>query len=290
MSDAEPTPTRRRERAEGAVELLPEPASGRVFRGRRRVRLGDVGVDGRVRLDALARYLQDVSGDDSDDADLEDSLYWVVRRTVIEQRAPLRFREWVDLATFCSGYGSRWAERRVSIEGEQGGWAESVTLWVHVDGTSGRPRPLGEQFVALYGEAAGGRQVDGRLRHDALLADSPGVEAMAWRPRVTDLDILDHVNNAIAWAVVEQALAEWAPRLAADGPSPAWATHPFRAEVEYRDPIDRDLVTDGPHPVVLVRASVERLDVTIRAARDGGPVFVTGLVTGAQPRGDSTRA
>jgi acyl-ACP thioesterase len=277
----------RPQRAPGAVELLPPPAHGRIFRTGRPVRLGDVGPDGRLRLDALARYVQDVAGDDSDDAGLEDAAFWVVRRAVIEQVVPLRFRERLELSTFCSGIGSRWAERRVSVVGAEGGRVEAVSLWVHVDAVTGRPKPVGPRFDALYGEAAAGRVVDGRLRHDALTPADAGVGEVPWLPRVSDLDVLDHVNNAIAWSVVEQAVA----RAARSGPTPgAWARSPRRVEVEYRDPVDRAFVEDGPHPVVLFRVRGDTLDVTVRAPGGAGsPVFVTARVDGRQPRGASTR-
>ena len=57
----------------------------------------------------------------------------------------------VELATFCSGFGSRWAERRVSILGESGAVSTTVTVWVHVDPTTGRPKSLSAEFHALYG-------------------------------------------------------------------------------------------------------------------------------------------
>lgn len=285
MSEFDP-PTRGGSRAPGAVEILPFPRIGRVFRASRPVRLGDVGSDGRVRLDALARFVQDVAGDDTTDADLPDSLYWVVRRSVIEEDVPLRFREQVSLATFCSGLGSRWAERRVSMRGAAGGSAEAVSVWVHVDPATGRPSPLGDAFEAMYRPAADGRQVDGRLRHAAIDVDDSGVVVIPWLPRVTDLDVLDHVTNAVAWMVVEQALAHMRA-LAGDA---SWLLSPRRTEVEYRDPIDRHLVTDGPAPVVLARATPAGLEVTVRGGEGPrSPVFVTATVTEAQPRGETTR-
>jgi acyl-ACP thioesterase len=257
------------------VELLALPERGRVFRAERPVRLGDVAPDGRMRLDAVVRFVQDVSGDDSDDAAVEGARMWVVRRTVVEEHVPLRFRERVRLATTCSGYGSRWAERRVSVRGDGGGHAESVTLWVHVDGRTFRPAKLGDGFLAVYGEACGGRVVDGRLRHDPLVAGAAGVEPMAWTPRATDLDLLDHVNNTIAWALVEQAVAV---RVGRGGSVPPWAGAPRRVEVEHRDAIGRDLVLGGRHPVVLVQTSTEALRLTVRDPDPDGPVHVTALV------------
>src|SRR5947207_12307857 len=90
---------------------LPPPARGRVYTGRRRVRLGDASPGGRLRLDAAARYLQDVSNDDTRDGGLDDE-GWVVRRTTLEVVAFPVMGEELELRTFCSGTGGRWAERR----------------------------------------------------------------------------------------------------------------------------------------------------------------------------------
>ena len=56
-----------------ATEYVDLPARGRVFRADRRVHLGDVDASGAVRLEALARFLQDVATDDADDADLSEA-------------------------------------------------------------------------------------------------------------------------------------------------------------------------------------------------------------------------
>src|SRR5262249_23731094 len=41
--------------------FVPLPSSGRVYIGQRRVRLGDATPGGRLRFDALVRYVQDVA-------------------------------------------------------------------------------------------------------------------------------------------------------------------------------------------------------------------------------------
>ena len=145
--------------------LVPRPPIGRVFEGARRVRLADVSPAGRLRLDAAARFLQDLSADDTADAALEDAEAWVVRKTVIEVTAFPRYLEPLELATWCSGTGSHWAERRISIRGERGGGIEAATTWVHIDLTSGRPSRIPAGFDDLYGEAHGGRRVKARLDH-----------------------------------------------------------------------------------------------------------------------------
>ena len=85
---------------------------------------------GRLRLDAVARYMQDVSGDDSADSGLGGDAPWGVRRLTIEIHENAGFREPLSLTTWCSGWGPRWAERRVSIAGERGARIEGAVLWV----------------------------------------------------------------------------------------------------------------------------------------------------------------
>jgi acyl-ACP thioesterase len=204
-------------------ELVPVPSRGRVFEGRRRVRLGDVSPAGRLRLDALARYLQDMSNDDTRDAGMSDELTWVVRRVVLDiARFPVLGEE-LALRTFCGGTGPRWAERRVSVEGDGGGRAEAATLWVHVD-AAGRPAPLPEGFLEHFGEAAGGRTVRARLHHGDVVS---AAATRPWALRFTDFDVLGHVNNAAYWAPVEVCLAVRRHLRA-----------PLRAELEFRTALE----------------------------------------------------
>jgi acyl-ACP thioesterase len=174
-----------------------------------------------VRLDALARYLQDVANDDATEALGDDSMAWVVRRTAIQvERFPV-FREPLTLTTWASGVGSRWAERRTSVHGTQGGHAEAVSLWVHVDPQSGRPQKLVPPFIDAYGEAAGGRAVTARLSHAEV---APDADRMPWTSRFADFDVVGHVNNAIYWAMVEEHVDVRAP---------------VTVELEFRGGIDR---------------------------------------------------
>lgn len=202
------------------------PVVGRTYSAQRLVRLGDVDAGGRLRLDAVARYLQDIATDDAVDAGLRSAMSWVVRRTVIRVERTARFREPLTLTTFASGYGRSWAERRTAIRGEQGAVIEAAALWVSIDATTGRPAPLDEGFVRVYGEAVGGRKIRARLAHPD---PTPGLDREPWAVRATDFDALDHVNNAVYWAVVEEHLAR-RPDL----------TAPFTVAVEHRNAVERD--------------------------------------------------
>ncbi|MDP1820589.1 MAG: thioesterase [Acidimicrobiales bacterium] len=213
-------------------ELVPRPPLGRVFEQARRVRLGDVSPGGRLRLDAATRYLQDVSADDTADAALPDAESWVVRRTVLEVHSFPRYLEPVSVATWCSGTGSHYAERRVQVLGDSGGHVEGSSLWVHVDMATGRPKRLGEGFHGLYGEAAGGRAVKARRVHGDASADAVVVR-MPWVLRFTDFDVLQHVNNAAYWEIVEEVLSSRRDLRA-----------PLRAELEHRSAMERGAVVE----------------------------------------------
>ena len=200
---------------------MPVPETGRQYRTVRKVRLGDVRASGRLRLDALARYLQDVANDDAMDAELDGAMSWVVRRVTIAVYQWPVFADHVELVTFCGAIGSRFAERRTSILVDGVLRADADALWVFFDPASGRPAVLGPQFLQIYGEAAGGRRASSRLTHPA---PPDGARRRPWPQRTTDYDLLGHTNNAIGLAAVEEVVGE--------GGVPA------EVEVEYRDAIE----------------------------------------------------
>jgi acyl-ACP thioesterase len=197
--------------------LVPDPARGRVYTAKRLVRSTDVTQAGRLRLDALARYLQAVAEDDLADSGLLAPPAWLVRRCAVIARGFPQMGERITLRTFCSGTGPRWAERTTTIAGATGDLLQATAVWAAVDRASGRPVAPGEAFLRVYGESAQGRAVSARLSHPRPTGAEPG---RPWPLRATDFDTARHVNNAIHWAVVEDLLADQA-RL------------PARAEVEY---------------------------------------------------------
>jgi len=237
-------------------ELVPEPAAGRRFTTERRVRWGDADRFGRLRLDAVARYLQDTANDDTRDTGEDPSAPWVVRRTRIDLDRPPRTGEVIALTTFAGGLGSRWAERRTSIRSVAADRrVEATSLWVRMDPKTGRPARLDDRFLSLYAEAAGGRTVGSRLRHAGPLDDA---ESRPWPLRSTDHDALGHVNNAATWAAVEDEL----DRL---------GLVPARAELEYRDAL-------SPDDRVELRSVVDGADVLRLWLCVGGRVRASAVV------------
>ena len=207
------------------VEFPETLAVGRRFQRTTTVRLGDSSPGGRARLDALARLLQDVADDDARDAGFGD-FTWVVRRTAIAVHQFPVYLEPLELTTWCAGFGAAWAERRISVRGANGGHVESSTLWVHLDGASMRPARMPRAFLDVFGPSAAGRTVSSKPVLTPAPADAPGT---SWPLRFTDFDVLEHVNNAVYLAPVEQALAERRTLRA-----------PLTVVVEHGDAIERD--------------------------------------------------
>jgi acyl-ACP thioesterase len=200
-------------------DLPPFPATGRVFTGTARVGLGDAAPGGRARLDAIARWLQDVAYADVVDAGVAHCAVWVVRRTRLHVMRFPRMDEELTLRTACSGLGRMLAERRTTIACDGEPLVEAVALWVHLDPASGRPTPITQEELEIYARGTSGRRIKGRLRHPPPPEDA---EPAPWWFRAADLDVAGHVNNAVAWTVLEEELL--------GGPEPA----ALDAEVEYR--------------------------------------------------------
>ena len=204
----------------------------RAYSHDRRPGFADCAPSGRMRLDAIAGWLQDVAYADVEDAGLAQAAVWVVRRTRIRvQRFP-RFGERFAVTTFCSGLGRMWAERRTDIAalGEDHAAVQAVSLWVHLAPDDWRPVPLTQAELETYGGPITPRRVTARLRHDP---PSRNAVPQAWTFRLSECDIAAHVNNAAYWTPLEEEL------LAGSDPAA------FDAEVEHRTPAQA-----GPHTIL----------------------------------------
>lgn len=232
------------------------PARGRVVEGHRRVRTADVGADRRARLDALARYLHEVAEDDAEGAAVPATVGWVLRSTRMDVERFPRLGEHLVLYTFCSATAQRWAERTTVVRGADGARLRAASIWVAVDTTTGAPVRLGDWFFATYGPSSEGKRASAKL---ALTGPTGPVDAVRpWPLRRSDLDAWGHVNNAIAWGAVEDAVQI--------GPDDALA-----ALVEHHAPIDLGaepvLATKdggGEHLVWLLRPTEARVLMACR--------------------------
>ena len=185
------------------TEIVPEPVAGRVYGEALRPGIADVTSTGRARLDAMARWLQDVAYRDLIDAGFDGPGVWIVRRMRVRVGRFPRFGDELVVRTFCSGTGRFSAERHTSITGD-GAKVETVSHWVYLDPETLRPLRFPEEFLALYSESAAGRPAPIRLRHSV---PEEGEES-PWRFRASDLDIAGHVNNSHYWEPLEEELLD----------------------------------------------------------------------------------
>jgi acyl-ACP thioesterase len=203
--------------------LVPEPSAGRTFRTRYRIRLSDMDGTGRLRLDAIARFLQDAATDDVEETGWGAPAHlWVLRSVRIEVLASVLGASAVDVLTWGSSFSALAAGRRWSLVGDDGGSVEVDSTWIHL-GPDARPARIGPGFDG-YAEAAGGRVASTKL---TLAPPSAGLRT-AWPLRSTDVDLMGHVNNAAYWAAVEHRLAILGHEL----------SRPLRGRLDYRHPID----------------------------------------------------
>ena len=127
---------------------------------------------------------------------------WVMRRIRVEVVVPLVERPPASSSrrgAAVSAPSRPGAGCRSSATAADG--SRPTASWAHL-GPDGRPARLDESFT-VYAEAAGGRRVSTRLE----LADPP-VDAprTPWPLRTSDVDLMDHLNNAVHWQAVEQSL------------------------------------------------------------------------------------
>jgi acyl-ACP thioesterase len=203
--------------------LVPIPASGRTFRTSYRVRLSDTDATGRLRLDAVARFLQDAATDDVEETGWGAPEHlWVIRSVRIDVFVPFVAERAVELITWGSSFSALAAGRRWSLAGEAGGSIEVDSVWIHL-GPDARPARIGAGFDG-YAEAAGGRVASTKLTLSPPADGKPTI----WPLRSTDVDLMGHVNNATYWTAVEHRLSQLGFDL----------RRPLRARLEYRHPID----------------------------------------------------
>jgi len=234
MSSSSATVTDREPRPGGpelpADRLVPVPAEGRVLTTARKVRWGEVSMSGHARLDALGAFMADLASDDHALLGLGGEFPWVVLRVAFEIGRPAVFLEDVTLHTWCSALGLRWAERRVSMTGVHGASIEGAILWVAFDVEAGTSVRVPSVYKAECGPAALGRTVTSTLQHPPVVPDpGPGTRRtiVPWAVRAIDFDPFGHVNNASAWAMVEELLPE-RPHLRGQ----------VRHEMEYHRPVE----------------------------------------------------
>jgi acyl-ACP thioesterase len=191
-----------------------------------RVRFDEAGPDGLVRASTLLRYAQDVAWRHSENLGFDRGWYqarglgWVVRGLDLALRAPIPMGHTLRVSTAVVGHRRIWARRLGECRLADGRLAATVTTdWVLLDSRN-RVVRIPEDFGVAF--------TNPEVRSEIIRVASPEDEperVLTLRVRTSELDPLDHVNNAVYVDWLDEALlaAGWAA---------ATAT-PRRLRIEY---------------------------------------------------------
>lgn len=201
------------------------PTAGKAFRTSWPVRTGDIHTDRSLRLDGIARYLQDAGFDHLvAEGAMDTHPAWVVRRTVIDVVEPITWPDQVHLQRWCSGLSAKWCSMRVRIQSDGGGLVETEAFWINLDSNTGMPATIGENFTAAMASTASDHHLHWRRWIDPEVTE---FESTPFPLRASDFDPFDHVNNAIYWQPVDEAVGK------------QLGSKSFRSILEYSRPVTR---------------------------------------------------
>ena len=238
-----------------------------------RVRFDEAAPDGNLRTSALLRYAQDIAWRHSEQLGFDRDWYrdrglgWVVRGVELELAAPIPLGTTLRVSTAVVGHRRIWARRLGECRFADGRLAARVTTdWVLLD-ARGRVVRIPDDF----GVAFANPEVKSEILRIQPEAGPPAARhTLTVRP--SDLDPVDHVNNAIYVDWLEEAIEAvgWTSvgghGAAASGSTPGTLRIEYLASAARGEAIEVDLygAADG------WTARIGRSDGSdlIRAARD----------------------
>ncbi|MFF2083381.1 acyl-ACP thioesterase domain-containing protein [Nocardia sp. NPDC058176] len=255
-----------------APELESGPDGAEPFTATYRVRGDDIDQTMRVRLDAVARYVQDISADMIEDSPFfETDPYWILRRTIIDVRAPMSWPGNVSVNRWCSATASRWVAMRQTLRGapesspfnpatRSPGLVETESFCIKVN-ADGFPSRISDQALDHLSRGVSDTRLRWRALNDAPTPAESGADTV-FAPRASDVDQFAHVNNVIHWQIVESALTS----------RPDLLAHPYRGILEYLRPVP-------PDTPITVRRCDERDRLLLWMLIDQETVAATASVT-----------
>jgi acyl-CoA thioesterase FadM len=205
---------------------------------------------------------------------------WIIRRTRLERLAPIGGGDRLVISTHVEDIRRARSLRRYEI-GRVGGFgpvapgpvARATTDWVHCDALSGKPVVISDELAAALCSGTPGPALP--RAHPVPLPTAPATTETMVRIRPSDLDHMDHVNNA-RWAdllldAAQEALPEAGVEAGASG-----TLRPRSFDLEY-------LMPAGMEQNVSIFSWVDPSEtetVVTQIARDAG----TQLLVRAQSR------
>jgi acyl-ACP thioesterase len=218
--------------------LSPRPDTGYVYRTAWPLATGDMDEHLQLRLDGVARYIQEVGAENLVDAGEADAHpHWIVNRTVIDVIDPIEWPNEITFSRWCSALSSRWCTMRVDLVGSDGGRIETEGFWIAINKDTLTPSRVSDTLTEKFATTTSER----RLKWRPWLPGARDTDTdTPFALRRTDIDIFAHVTNAAYWHAIHEVVAA----------HPDVATAPYRAVVEYRKPIqfgEQVVIRSGRH-------------------------------------------
>jgi acyl-ACP thioesterase len=213
------------------MPLVDPPDSGYVYQTGWRLATSDIDEHKRLRLDGVARYIQEVGAEHLGDAQLaEVHPHWIVLRTVIDVIEPIEIPSDITFRRWCAALSTRWCNMRVQLEGSAGGRIETEGFWICMNKDTLTPSRFTDDCIKLFGSTTDNHRLRWRpwlTEPVDLASNGQNSQVMPFPLRRTDIDLFEHVNNTVYWHGVHEIL----------GQMPDLESAPYRAVLEYRSPI-----------------------------------------------------
>ncbi len=216
--------------APSAPAIAPEaPDSALAHEATYRVRFDEAGPSGLLRTSELLRYAQDVAwlhsavrGFDRDWYG-ERRLTWLVRAAEFEVLQPVPLGATILSRTAVIGQRRVWARRRGEFrldDGTLAGWVH--TDWVMIDGRGALTR-----IPQIFADEFRIPEATGQIGRVPIGPSPASAAKRHYAVRPSELDPMNHVNNAVYLDWLEEAIA------AVEPDAPELAAIPRRYRLEY---------------------------------------------------------
>lgn len=239
-----------------------QPLSDRLegaqyFEAQYRVRTGDIDQDMRVRLDSVARYLQDIANDNIEATEFwRTDPFWIVRRTIIDVIRPFSWPATITAQRWCGAASTRWTNMRVRLTAEHqtnlfnpdprpDGLIETEAFWINVN-DQGMPSRISDGMQNLVNSMTNEHRLRWKSMNPEKSPETGSEPDREFVLRAVDYDPFKHLNNAAYLSVVEEDILT----------HPELVDRPHRMVIEYLRPIE-------PGSTVTVRRLREEDRLTI---------------------------
>ena len=178
------------------------------------VRHHECGADGRVKLQLLMDWLQDIAAEHAEKLGcgmedlMESKRIWVLSRLKIRILRFPGLKEDLELLTYPSGHDRLFAYRQYCISSGNEELVHGSSAWLMLDGATYRPQSMEKVFTVPLPAN------EDRPRYFEKFDKIPDVEndrKISCRVGVSDIDLNLHLNNAVYARYIEDVLGVIAP-------------------------------------------------------------------------------